>query len=566
MNAEQWLLLLPLLAPLAIAPLLGRGRLFWSWPLVVIGLVLPLFAFASGAQLELPWALLQARFSVDQIAEPLLILAGPLWAAAVVSAWCQMRDDIHRGAFMAALAVVLAALYGVLTAADLASFYFAYALMTFAAYPLVVHYRTPVAFRAGRVYLTMAVLAEGAVLSAVLLLSAGVGNPLLAEVPGIVAEHPRKELLVGLLLLGFAVKAGAFPLHVWLPLAHPAAPVAASALLSGLVVKAALIAWLRMLPLGEVGLPFYGGLLMAAGIVTVVYANAVGIVQARPKTVLAYSTVSQMGLLLLAVGMALCYPQIAPAVFGGALLFAVHHGLAKGALFLACGLSSSGRGWYMLLPAMAIAGVPLSSGALAKAAIKDGAYQLPAGELLTAFLGFASVLTTLLLLRFLWVAWSGRGAGHESDGRVQQLAVLGLIASSLCLPWLVAAHWDFTQVNSAITGQAVFEAAWPVLVGLGGAGIFGALFWSAGAPLLPRLPEGDWIKPAMLWGVRSGYFIRRHWRNRPRLPSAPSPTLLSARLFAAIESRLFALAMAGALFLALVLGISLIGLFAGENP
>jgi formate hydrogenlyase subunit 3/multisubunit Na+/H+ antiporter MnhD subunit len=66
---------------------------------------------------------------------------------------------------------------------------------------------------------------------------------------------PQRDLIVGLLVAGFGIKAGVLGLHVWLPLAHPAAPFAASAVLSGAMIKAGLVGWLRLLPLGEVALP-----------------------------------------------------------------------------------------------------------------------------------------------------------------------------------------------------------------------------------------------------------------------------------------------------------------------
>jgi formate hydrogenlyase subunit 3/multisubunit Na+/H+ antiporter MnhD subunit len=100
-----------------------------------------------------------------------------------------------------------------------------------------------------------------------------------------------------LLLVGFGIKAGALSLHFWLPLAHPAAPVPASAVLSGAMLKAGLLGWIRFLPLGEAAMPLSGVTLVSAGLGAAVLGTFVGVVQNDPKTVLAYSSISQMGII-----------------------------------------------------------------------------------------------------------------------------------------------------------------------------------------------------------------------------------------------------------------------------
>ena len=133
-----------------------------------------------------------------------------------------------------------------------------------------------------------------------------------------------------LLILGFGLKIGLVPGHVWMPLAYKAAPIPAAAVLSGAAVKAGVIGFIRFLPLG-VATPGWGEALTAAGMLSAFYGVLVGITQQNPKTVLAYSSVSQMGLLAAALGMGLA------AGDNGATLTvsfaAVHHVLAKGGYF-----------------------------------------------------------------------------------------------------------------------------------------------------------------------------------------------------------------------------------------
>jgi len=110
------------------------------------------------------------------------------------------------------------------------------------------------------------------------------------------------------------------PLHVWLPVAHPVAPVPASAVLSGVLVKLGLLGMMRVLPEGSLA---PATLVFFLGLATSAYGALAGLGQTRLKTVLAYSTVSQMGLLFAGFA-ALQAAGGGTAVLG---LLALHHGL-----------------------------------------------------------------------------------------------------------------------------------------------------------------------------------------------------------------------------------------------
>jgi len=214
--------------------------------------------------------------------------------------------------------------------------------MTFAAYGVIVHVGSAPARRAGKVYIIMALLGEALLICALLLATAAAGGTDLRQIPAAVAASPLRNLIIALVLTGFGVKAGAVPLHLWHPLAHPVAPTPASAVLSGGMIKAGLLGWLRFLHLGEVVLPEWGALCIAVGLATASYGVVVGLTQDEPKTVLAYSSVSQMGFMLTGIGIGLSAPVAWPAALSAVLLYALHHGLAKGALFLGVGVSHGG--------------------------------------------------------------------------------------------------------------------------------------------------------------------------------------------------------------------------------
>lgn len=245
--------------------------------------------------------------------------------------------------------------------------------MGLSSYGLVVHEGDRDALRAGRVYLILTLCAEVVLFMAMILIATQTGT----VVPTPEDLTRLGDLTIGLLILGLAVKAGLVPLHVWLPLAHPAAPIPASAVLSGAMIKVALLGWLRFLPIGELALPGWGLLFVVVGLATAFFAVPIGLVQSNPKVLLAYSSLSKMGLMVVVVGATLIEPAIAGAVVIGIGLYAGHHALSKGALFLGVGLRKSAPGpsqsWVLvglLVLALSMAAVPLTGGAVAKYGIK----------------------------------------------------------------------------------------------------------------------------------------------------------------------------------------------------
>ncbi len=197
--------------------------------------------------------------------------------------------------------------------------------------------------RAGEIYLVLAVLGEICLLIAFALLAAAIPGESLAirEVVAVLPASPWRDLTLALLIAGFGLKMGLVPLHVWLPLAHPAAPMPASAVLSGVIVKAGVIGLIRFLPV-EAALPDWGGTLAALGPPDrVLRRRAAASRRHNPKTVLAYSSVSQMGLVAAVLGMGLAAGDGAGMA---AAFYAAHHVLAKGALFLAVGVVAATGG------------------------------------------------------------------------------------------------------------------------------------------------------------------------------------------------------------------------------
>lgn len=411
--------LLPLVAAIPIlAAAFAMHRLSWWTPAVaavpalVAALLVPI-----GESLDLPWLLLGAHFGLDEIGRIFLIFTSILWIAAGIHAVASMRGTPHVERFNTFFLLAMAGNLWLIVGQDLVSFYVGFAIMGISSYGLVIHEGDRNALKAGKVYLVLTLGAELALFVALVMIASTTGSIL--PTPEDLVE--LDDLAIGLLILGLAVKAGLIPLHVWLPLAHPAAPIPASAVLSGAMIKVALLGWLRFLPVGEIALPGWGLLFVFAGLATALYAAPIGILQSNPKVLLAYSSVGKMGLMVVTLGLMLIEPAMAPVAAIGLALYAGHHALTKGGLFLGVGLRKSAGAQRLVfggvvLLALAMAAVPLTSGAVAKYGIKP-IFVDSDWVWLQVAVALTTVATAWMMVRFVWLMW-GLKRGHEAGHNV----------------------------------------------------------------------------------------------------------------------------------------------------
>lgn len=511
-GALLWLApaLLPLAATGLLLPALRRARARALLALAALP-ALAVALFAPAGTVELPWLLLGAEFGLDATSRIFLLLTAALWLAGSVHALGYLSADPRRERFWLFWLLTMAGNLGLVLARDAASFAVFFALMSLAAYGLVVHADTPAARRAGRVYLVLVVVGEVALFAALALAWQAAGSLRFADIAAALPDSAWRDAVIALTLLGFGIKVGALPLHVWLPLAHPVAPTPASAVLSGAMLKAGLLGWLQLLPLGALAAPAWGQLLVALGLAAAFAAALAATTQREAKAALAYSSISQMGFITVAVGVGLARPDDAAAATAAAALYALHHAFAKAVLFLGVSLgsarSAAARGLWaagMAWAALALVGAPLTSGLLAKDELKTVALTL--GDALPWALTLAAALTTLAMLR---VAWLLRTAGDDAHAPAPT-ATMWLAWAALLVGAPLAALWAGGAGKLPLSWAQAAGALWPLVLGVAVAALAVALRVRLRRAALPLLPPGDLLWPllAALASLRRPLLLR----------------------------------------------------------
>lgn len=516
---SETLLLLTVIVPLALV-LLWPARRCRPW-VGRFGLLAPLPAIllvtaGEHVVVELPWLLLGTRAAMDTTGQVFLGFTATLWLASGIFARSYLAHDPHRERFELFWLLTMSGNLGLIVAQDMVSFLLFFTLMSFSAYGLITHDRTLESLRAGRIYIVLAIFGEILLFWAAVLAVHQTGSFDFDDLTTGLAGSPLRSVIAGLLLVGFGIKLGMMPLHFWLPLAHPAAPTPASAVLSGAIIKTGLLGMIRFLPLGEVAMYEWGVICVAVGIASAFIGVLIGLTQHNPKTVLAYSSVSQMGLVSIGLGAALMVPEAWPTIRAAILLFAVHHAVTKAALFLGVGVAQTNMASRtsqalvtsgLVLAALALAGLPLTSGFVAKNGLKYAAAAMPEFWALSLvwLVPLTGITTTLLVCRFLYLVRPSRPSSH------------GQLSSSMAITWGIltvgpvvlfvssGAVQAIPATWSSLTLVKVWGATWP-LIGAGVLVFVLCVHPSSRARLRKiRIPAGDLIVPVTIvsaWCLR----------------------------------------------------------------
>ncbi len=292
--------------------------------------------------LGLPW--LGAHFRIDALSAFFLVVINLGGAAASLYAIGYGRSETEPHRVLPFVPAFLAGMNLVVVADDAFTFLVSWEFMSLVSWALVLaHHHDPENRRAGFVYLVMASLGTLALLLAFGLLAGPEGSYAFSAIRA--ADHApvSAALVLALMLLGAGSKAGLVPLHVWLPLAHPAAPSHVSALMSGVMTKVAVYAFIRV-AFDLVGEPdwWLSAVILFIGGITAVLGILHAILEKDLKRLLAYSTIENIGMIFVSLGLALAFRSngmafAAALAMTAALFHILNHALFKSLLFFGAG-------------------------------------------------------------------------------------------------------------------------------------------------------------------------------------------------------------------------------------
>lgn len=482
----------------------------------------PDWEFRSGLRLGGEPVLLR----LDAISAFFLVLLATVAAAGTIYSRTYWSDTAHpSSAILGRLSwnTMLTGMGIVLLAANGLHFLIGWEIFAVSAFFLVTLERNNPAVRAaGWLYLAASHAGTLLLFAFFAFLAAGTGSWEL----GPMQEHPELAPLFWLAFLGFGIKAGVFPMHIWLPSAHANAPSHVSALLSGVALKIGIYGIVRFsswLPL-----PAEAGWVIAGiGCVSAVLGVVFALGQHDLKRLLAYHSVENIGIILMGLGFAILamdagMPGWGMLALAGGLLHVWNHGLFKALLFLGAGAVLHATGtremsrlgglakfmpWtaaLFTLGSVAICGLPPLNGFVSEWLIYLGlfgaSHALDATSLMAVSAAVLLAVTGALALAcfvkvcgvvFLGAPRSARAEQAHECGPGMRAGMLLLAAGCTAIGLFPALFWPaLARVGRAWSGMAMAQQAPQSLLTLGSAHLFFALLTIAAGTLCVRMLRG----------------------------------------------------------------------------
>lgn len=501
-----------------------------------VGFMAGLRALLDGhvESLRLPWSIPYASFFIrlDALSAFFLCLIFGISALCALygAEYLSVERDHETGGSWFFFNALVASMAMVVLAHNAVLFLIAWEMMSLASFFLVTSEdEDPAVRQAGRSYLIATHLGTTFLFALFVLLGRSTGT-LDFDGFGAAAGAPS-TLLFLLAVTGFGVKAGLVPFHVWLPEAHPAAPSHVSAVMSGVMIKTGIYGLVRIVP--YLGWPSvsWGGLLIGLGSLSAVWGILQALSQQDIKRLLAYSSVENIGIITMGLGVwllgvSLGSPALSLLGLAGALLHVLNHAVFKSLLFLGAGavVRQSGTrrldqmggllkrmpwtGAAFLIGAAAVSGLPPLNGFVSEFLIYLGAYRgilsLPGAShwpfiVVIAALALVGGLAALCFTKAFGVIFLGsprrdREVSLHEVGPWMRWPMAILAAScaflAVAAPWTMARLWPglLGPLNDVVITALGFSAIALALAGarfwlLSGRSVETAATWGCGYPL-----------------------------------------------------------------------------------
>jgi len=364
-----------------------------------------------------------------------------------------MEEDSATAKFFPLLLLLLMSVFGLSFTTDLFTLYLFFELLSVCSFALVAFRKDqwePI--EAGIKFLSMSAVGTALILFGIAFVYKNSGTLDLTLLPAVMAEHNFSGVLLPMVcfIIGFGIKAAIFPLHTWLPDAHAEAPSGISAMLSGIIIEIGFFVLFRIFLAAGNAFP-WDKLFIFIALITMTAGNVMALSQTKLKRMLAYSSIAQMGYILLGISIGIAY-QVKDGFTGG-FFHIVTHAFMKGLAFLCAGAlihrlgsgnisDMKGAGWRMpvtavtfLIAVMALAGVPPLSGFMSKLYIYKAGIQ--AGTTLGWTASVLAILNSVFSLGY-YLPVVGTLFSSEQNDKAKEVS--GLMVSAMILLALITLY------------------------------------------------------------------------------------------------------------------------------
>ena len=354
-----------------ISYIIGRSnkgaRDIWCWILSAVIFIASLTLIGKETVYSLRgFCGLGLSCAADGFGVILAVLTGAIWLITTIFSKEYMAAERNRNRYYFFVFLTLGATMGIFLSADLFTTFIFFEIMSFTSFVLVMHDEEDFTVRSAKTYLAVAVIGGLVTLMGLFIYAIGV-----------------------LILFGFAAKAGLFPLHIWLPNAYTVAPAPSSALLSCLPTKTGVFGTIIVSCKLFLHDAAWGQFILILGIITMVLGAVLAVFSVNLKRTLACSSMSQIGFIIIAIGMQGLLGEHNALAASGTLLHFLNHSLFKLLLFLGAGVIFMNlrelnlnkiRGYgkdkpllklIFLMPILGIGGIPLWNGYISKTLIHE---------------------------------------------------------------------------------------------------------------------------------------------------------------------------------------------------
>ncbi|WP_099187690.1 complex I subunit 5 family protein [Tepidibacter mesophilus] len=286
---------------------------------------------------------------MDMIRYIFVVLTCFIWFLTTIYSTQYLIKHNHRNRYYAFFMITLSSTVGIFVSENILNLFTFFEIMAFTSYMLVIHDNDVYSHKAGRIYLGMSIASGMITLMGILLLFDYTNTLNISEISSVIDSIGSIKYTIGFsLMIGFAVKACMFPLHIWLPKVYPAAPTPATAVLSGILAKAGVYG-IMIVSISIMGNDkLFCEILLILSFISMFVGGFLAIFQRNIKRILAYSSMSQIGYILMGVALVGLLGEHKEMAIYGSMYHVVNHGLFKVLLFMISGII------YMILDELSI--------------------------------------------------------------------------------------------------------------------------------------------------------------------------------------------------------------------